>query len=89
MKVSALLICHLVDRLWLGSAIIADKNDEVPIGSVHGEAFWLLAKGILDLSGIEDFSSGANKFVVSCKTLFLGQSNLCNEHTCSGSSRNL
>jgi hypothetical protein len=72
-KISALLIRHCLDRFWLGSSIIGDKNFEMTILPINGQSFWLFAKGILNLSGVDDFSRCAYQFESSSKLLFLGQ----------------
>src|ERR1700722_10442521 len=60
MKIGSLLISHLINRFRLGPAVIGDKNDEMTILPIHGQPLWLLAKGVLDLSSIENFSRGAD-----------------------------
>ena len=65
-EVSALLICHLFDRLRLGSSVIGDENNEMTVRSVHRQALRVFAKGILGLPGFENFSRGAQKLQYSC-----------------------
>src|ERR1700722_2936405 len=86
-KVSALLIRHLFDRLRLGSSVIGDENNEMAVRSVHRQAFRLFAKGAFGLAGFENFSRGADKLVVSSEFLFRGQRKRRDEQACHGSSR--
>jgi hypothetical protein len=55
-KIGALLIRHYLDRLWLRSSIISDENFEMTILPVNGQSFWFFAKGIFNLSSVDDFS---------------------------------
>src|ERR1700688_2250019 len=86
-EVSALLICHLFNRLRLGSSVIGDENKEMAVRSVHRQAFGLFAKGVFGLAGFENFSRGADELVVSSEFMFPGQGKRREEQACHGSSR--